>query len=188
VTDTTLEDLRREHAEREAAERFVQETMQYRTQLMQAALRMTRNPADAEDLLQDAYANAFRSFHRFTPGTNMKAWLYRILTNLYITAYRREKNRAQYLPHRVEWDATLADTVPAITLRSAESEVLDRISDSHLKTAVQSLPEDFRTVIYLADVEGYSYKEIAAYMDVPIGTIMSRLHRARKRLRADLTA
>jgi RNA polymerase sigma-70 factor (ECF subfamily) len=160
--------------------------MGYMSSLYTAALRMTRNPADAEDLVQETYLKAYRAFGRFEDGTNLKAWLYRILTNTFINSYRSKKRR----PEQTDLD-DIEDLylyrrlggLEAVTAgRSAEEEVLDHFTDTDVKAAVDALPEQFRMAVLLADVEGFSYKEIAEILDVPIGTVMSRLHRGRKAL------
>jgi len=149
-----------------------------------AALRMTRNPADAEDLVQETYLRAFRGFAGFQEGTNLKAWLYRILTNSFINTYRKKQREPQTVEGPDDLDEWyLFDRLGARNVEgSAEEEVLDRIPDADVKAALESLPENFRLPVLLADVEGFSYKEIAEIMGVPIGTVMSRLHRGRKAL------
>jgi len=158
--------------------------------LYSAALRMTRNPADAEDLLQETYLKAFRGFGGFQEGTNLKAWLYRILTNSYINVYRKKQRQPD--------ESDLADVEDlflyrrlggaegATRSRSAEDELLESLTEPEVKDALESLPENFRMPVLLADVEGFAYKEIAEILDVPIGTVMSRLHRGRKRLQKEL--
>ena len=165
---------------------FADQAMEYMSSLYNAALRMTRNPADAEDLVQETYLKAYRAFGRFEEGTNLKAWLYRILTNTFINSYRSKKRR----PEQTELDEVedlylyrRLGGLEAVTAgRSAEEEVLDHFTDSDVKAAVEALPEQFRMAVLLADVEGFSYKEIAEILDVPIGTVMSSLHRGRKTL------
>jgi RNA polymerase sigma-70 factor, ECF subfamily len=173
-------------AEDEAAlrARFERDVLPLLSSLYGAALRMTRNPADAEDLVQETYLRAYRGFAGFQEGTNLKAWLYRILTNSYINTYRKRQREPQIVdgPDDIdEW--YLFDRLGSRSVEgSAEEEVLERIPDEDVKRALESLPENFRMPVMLADVEGFSYKEIAEIMDTPIGTVMSRLHRGRKAL------
>ncbi|MCQ9350699.1 sigma-70 family RNA polymerase sigma factor [Corynebacterium sp. 5QC2CO] len=177
--------IRTDESDEELAQRFERDAMPLLDQLYGAALRMTRNPADAEDLVQETYIKAFQGFRSYKPGTNLKAWLYRILTNAYINNYRKAQRRpAEYATDDIT-DSQIAETAShtSIGLRSAEVEALEKLPDEEIRDALMSLKEDYRMVVYYADVEGLPYKEIADIMGTPIGTVMSRLHRGRKQLR-----
>ncbi len=169
---------------------FAEAAMPMMDSLYSAAMRMTRNPADAEDLVQETYLKAYRGYGGFEEGTNLKAWLYRILTNTYINTYRAKKRR----PDETDLDEVedlylyrrLGGLEAAQVGRSAEDELMDWFTEDEVKTAVEDLPEQFRVAVLLADVEGFAYKEIAEILDIPIGTVMSRLHRGRSRLQRSL--
>ena len=169
---------------------FTREAMQYAPQLYSAALRMTRNAADAEDLVRETFLKAYRGFNTFTEGSNLRAWLYRILTNTFINSYRAKQRR----PDETELDDVedlylyrrIGGLEAALASRSAEDQLMDVFTDDEVKAALESLPDNFRIPVLLADVEGFSYKEIAEMMDVPIGTVMSRLHRGRKAMHREL--
>jgi len=184
--------VRQELTDEERRRVFVRDAMPYLDQLYSAALRYTRNAADAEDLVQEAIAKAYAAFHQFRPGTNLRAWLYRILTNTYINSYRKRQRQ----PDEVSVDAyrdgqedggfSLYDRIAGASEAPAEVELLRRLPDDEVKDALANLPEQFRMAVYLADVEGFSYAEIAEIMGTPIGTVMSRLHRGRAALQKAL--
>ncbi len=164
---------------------FEVEALSYMDQLYAAALRMTRNSADAEDLVQETFAKAFAAQDKFTPGTNLKAWLYRIQTNAFINSYRKKQRE----PKRTDadtvedWQLASAAQHQSAGLASAEEQALDALGDNEIRDALAELSDDFRMAVYLSDVEGFAYKEIAEIMDTPVGTVMSRLHRGRRMLR-----
>jgi RNA polymerase sigma-70 factor (ECF subfamily) len=167
--------------------RFENDALVFTSQLYGAALRYTKNTHDAQDLVQDTYAKAFTSFHQFEPGTNLKAWLYRILTTTFINNYRKDQRRPQISAGEVEdWQIADASSHTSDQGKSAEEEALAGIADKDVKEALSAMPEEFRIAVYLSDVEGFSYKEIAEITNVPTGTVMSRLHRGRKLLRTSL--
>jgi len=167
---------------------FEVEALSYMDQLYAAALRMTRNSADAEDLVQETYAKAFAAQDKFTLGTNLKAWLYRIQTNAFINSYRKKQRE----PKRTDadtvedWQLAAAAEHQSAGLASAEEQALDALGDNTIRDALAELSDDFRMAVYLSDVEGFAYKEIAEIMDTPVGTVMSRLHRGRRMLRDKL--
>lgn len=169
---------------------FADAASEYMDQLYSAALRMTRNNADAEDLLQETYMRAYKGYPRFEEGTNLRAWLYRILTNTFINTYRAKKRRPELSDVAEVEDLYLYRRLGGLEAarhgRSAEDELMDTFAEGAVRDAVDSLPDNFRVPVLLADVEGFSYKEIAEMMDVPIGTVMSRLHRGRKALQKSL--
>jgi RNA polymerase sigma-70 factor (ECF subfamily) len=167
-----------------AKEKFTSDAMQYAPQLFSTALRMTRNRSDAEDLVQETYIKGWRSFHTFEEGTNLRAWLFRIMTNTYINKYNAKKRKAT----EVELDDVeelflykrLGSIDQSQLSSSAEDQMLELFTDDEVKGALESLPEDFRIPVLLSDVDGFAYKEIAEMLEIPIGTVMSRLHRGRK--------
>jgi RNA polymerase sigma-70 factor, ECF subfamily len=169
---------------------FERDAMQYARQLYSAAMRMTRNPADAEDLVQETFLKAYRAYHTFEEGTNLKAWLYRILTNTYINKYRKDSRRPSEVDLGSVEDLYLYRNIgseeSAEAARTTEDRVLDGLVEADIKKAVEDLPENFRLPVLLADLEGFSYKEISDILDIPIGTVMSRLHRGRKAMQKSL--
>jgi len=169
---------------------FEDQAMQYMDQLYAAAMRMTRNPSDAADLVQETYMKAYSAFGQYQQGTNLKAWLYRIQTNTFINLYRKNQ-RSPYqgtIDELEDWQLGNAESITQPrSNRSAEAEAIDHLPDSAVKDALQAIPEDFRLAVYFADVEGFSYQEIADIMKTPVGTVMSRLHRGRRLLRELLT-
>ncbi|MEI6844343.1 MAG: sigma-70 family RNA polymerase sigma factor [Actinomycetes bacterium] len=176
-------DVMRESAE-ERNLRFERDALAFTDQLYSAALRYTKNPHDAKDLVQDTYLKAFASFHQFEPGTNLKAWLYRVLTTTFINSYRKAQRQPQIANAELEdWQLAASASHTSDQGKSAEIQALENMPDSDVKRALAEIPEEFRIAVYLADVEGFAYKEIAEIVGVPTGTIMSRLHRGRKALR-----
>jgi RNA polymerase sigma-70 factor (ECF subfamily) len=169
---------------------FERDALQYAKQLYSAAMRMTRNPSDAEDLVQETFLKAYRAYGTFEEGTNLKAWLYRILTNTYINKYRKDSRRPTEVDLGTVEDFYLYRRVgseeSAEAARTTEERVLDGLVEADIKAAVEDLPENFRLPVLLADLEGFSYKEIAEILDIPIGTVMSRLHRGRKAMQKSL--
>lgn len=169
---------------------FADQAMEYMPQLYSSALRMTRNASDAEDLVQETYLKAFRGFSGYQDGTNLRAWLFRILTNTFINSYRSKKRR----PEESELDDVedfylyrrMGGLESVRANRSAEDELMDWFTDGEVKEAIEALPDSFRIAVILSDVEGFSYKEIAEILEIPIGTVMSRLHRGRKALQKRL--
>ncbi len=172
----------------EIEQRFTRDALPYLDQLYGAAMKMTRNPQDAQDLVQETFLKAFSAFGSFTEGTNLKAWLYRIMTNAYINTYRKRQREPHLgvVEELEDWQLGGAESATAMASRSAEAEAIDRTPATVVTDALNALPEDFRMVVYLADVEGFSYQEIADIVERPIGTVMSRLHRGRARLRSVL--
>ena len=171
-------------------EDFAEQAMEFAPQLYSSALRMTRNQADAEDLVQDTYLRAYRSFHTFREGTNLRAWLFRIMTNAYINTYRARQRRPTETDLDDVEELFLYRRLPTLQQAagnlSAEDAFLDLFTDDEVKTALEDLPENFRLPVLLADVDGFAYKEIAEILDIPVGTVMSRLHRGRKAMQAAL--
>ena len=190
LDSTAMSDTTPDRPAPELRRLFEEQALVFMDQLYAAALRMTRNPADAGDLVQETYVKAYAAFGSFTQGTNLKAWLYRILTNTFINSYRKNQ-RGPYqgtIDDLEDWQLGGAESLTqGRSSRSAEAEAIDHLPDSDVKAALQSIPEDFRLAVYLADVEGFSYQEIADIMKTPVGTVMSRLHRGRRLLR-DLLA
>ncbi|MEZ7898492.1 MAG: sigma-70 family RNA polymerase sigma factor [Flaviflexus sp.] len=174
-----------EETDQERRERFERDALPFLDQLYGAAMRLTRNPADAEDLVQETYAKAYSSFHQFKEGTNLRAWMYRILNNTFISSYRKKQREPQKSDagELEDWQMLEASTHEAQGMRSAETEAMSALPDEEIKEALAALPEDRRLAVYLADVEGFAYKEIASILEIPLGTVMSRLHRGRSQLR-----
>jgi RNA polymerase sigma-70 factor, ECF subfamily len=167
--------------------RFERDVLPFMGQLYPAALRMTRNPSDAEDLIQETFAKAFAGFHQFKPDTNLRAWLHRILANTFINSYRKKRREPVQdlgFDFQEDWQTGNDPLTPPVA--SAETQALERLADSEILQALRELPADFRVAIYLADIEGYPYRQIADMMGIPIGTVMSRLHRGRAKLKQRL--
>lgn len=169
---------------------FEEEALSFLDALYRTALRMTKDPDEAADLVQETYIRALRFRHQFTPGTNLKAWLFRILTNTFINLYRRKRARPQFtdvegLDEYVLYNR-MAELQSPTSGTDPEREVLDSVMDGEVKQALDDLPEHFRTAVVLADIEGFSYREIAEILHIPIGTVMSRLHRGRRFLQRRL--
>ncbi|QPK94396.1 sigma-70 family RNA polymerase sigma factor [Actinomyces sp. zg-332] len=175
--------------ETEKVVEFEELAIPYIDQLYSVALKMTMNSQDAQDLVQETYMKAYRSFHQFRKDTNMKAWLYTILTNTFINMYRKKQKAPQIIDSEDinDWQLNSSHSANTIGLRSAETEVLESLSDEKIKEAMAGLSKDYQLVVYFADIEGYSYKEISDLLDIPVGTVMSRLHRARLKLRKTLS-
>ncbi|MFT4186573.1 MAG: sigma-70 family RNA polymerase sigma factor [Micrococcaceae bacterium] len=166
------------------------DALEYVDQLYAAALRMTRNPQDAEDLVQETYSKAYFSFDKYKSGTNLRAWLYRILTNTYINIYRKKQRQPKVANSEEiqDWQLAQAANHTSTGLKSAETQALEKLPDNEVKEALQNLAEDYRMVVYYVDVEGFKYKEVAEILGIPLGTVMSRLHRGRKELREKLAS
>ncbi len=182
-------DVRSTESLAERKERFERDALIFTNKLYSAALRYTKNPHDAHDLVQDTYTKAFISFHQFEPGTNLKAWLYRILTTTFINTYRKDQRRPQLTGDGEieDWQLAMSASHTSDQGKSAEMVALENLPDSDIKRALAEIPAEFRIAVYLVDIEGFSYKEVAEIVGVPTGTIMSRLHRGRKQLREKLS-
>ena len=188
MTNQSASASRAEQSHDERKTQFVEQALPYTDQLYAAAMRLAKNPSDAADLVQETFLKAFRGFSGFEQGTNLRAWLYRILTNTFINDYNRKNRQIQGLglEELEEWQLSDAQSLTQTTTRSAEAEAIDNMPDSAVRVALASLPDSWRLVVYLADVEGFSYQEISDIMSTPVGTVMSRLSRARKQLREKL--
>jgi RNA polymerase sigma-70 factor, ECF subfamily len=178
--------VRQELSDSQRRVRFEAEVLPHLDRLYGAAMRYTRDPHDAADLVQESIAKAYRSFHQYRPGTNLRAWLYRVLHTTYLSMYRKQQRRPQESLQDEIDDYSFYDEVNRLGGGFAEREVLESFTDEEVRQALADLPETFRVAVYLADVEGFAYKEIAEIMDTPVGTVMSRLHRGRKALQKAL--
>lgn len=184
VMDSPVTDSDTVESDAERKARFERDALPYLDQLYGGALRMTRNPADAEDLVQETFVKAYTAFHQYSDGTNLKAWLWRILTNTYINSYRKKQRQPKQSGAELDdWQFVEAGVQPSRGLRAADVEAIENLPKPEIEKAMMALSPEFRDAVMLADVQGLSYKEIAETMGTPVGTVMSRLHRGRKQLR-----